>query len=295
MVDTQDLINQKIVDFLKNLGLNQKEASIYLTLLAKGSLTILELSCVTGIPRTNTYRMLENLKKIGLVEEIVEENRKLAKAADLTHLEFLFNEQQEKAKTLEHLYPEIKTFLKEMAIKQQPGTKVLFYRGKDSLKRQLWNETKARGEVVGFIFLTYDDIADSKFAQKIREELYLRKINGREIISDNDKYLNRESVEMTRKTRVFKYYQWRYLPYEKVNINHNVLIYNNVVSFYTWFEGEIVGVEIYNETFAIMQKQLFEILWSIAEEPEVVLKRKGKEQKQKKSPIQLPPYITYES
>ncbi|MBI5452275.1 hypothetical protein HY945_02345 [Candidatus Gottesmanbacteria bacterium] len=41
-------------------------------------------------------------------------------------------------------------------------------------------------------------------------------------------------------------------------------IYNEIVSIYHWHEGEIFGVEIYNEKVANMQRQLFEMVWRMA-------------------------------
>jgi hypothetical protein len=56
----------------------------------------------------------------------------------------------------------------------------------------------------------------------------------------------------------------RYIPKEVFNIDHQLDIYNDVVAFYNWHEGEIFGVEIYNEKVAKMQRQLFELVWSQA-------------------------------
>lgn len=44
-------------------------------------------------------------------------------------------------------------------------------------------------------------------------------------------------------------------------------IYNDVIGIYSWHEGEVFGVEIYNEKVATMHKQLFEIVWKIAKVP----------------------------
>ena len=35
--------------------------------------------------------------------------------------------------------------------------------------------------------------------------------------------------------------------------------------FYNWYEGEVFGVEIQNEKIAAFQKQLFNIVWQMAE------------------------------
>lgn len=56
-----------VLDNLKEIGLTEKEASIYLTLIKKGSLSGYKLSKETGIPSSNIYAMLESLKTKGFV------------------------------------------------------------------------------------------------------------------------------------------------------------------------------------------------------------------------------------
>ena len=52
---------------LKKLGLNKKEADLYLFLLEKGSATVLEISKEIGISRPTIYRTLRNLQMRELV------------------------------------------------------------------------------------------------------------------------------------------------------------------------------------------------------------------------------------
>ena len=55
-----------------------------------------------------------------------------------------------------------------------------------------------------------------------------------------------------------------YLPQSILAIPHQTDIYNEVVSFYSWNEGEVWGTEIYNAKVANMQRQLFELAWEKA-------------------------------
>lgn len=61
---------------LKQIGLKEKEIKVYLIVLEKGSLTAQTIALETGIKRTTVYLVLERLKKIGLVGEIIEKNKK---------------------------------------------------------------------------------------------------------------------------------------------------------------------------------------------------------------------------
>ncbi|MEW5805453.1 MAG: helix-turn-helix domain-containing protein [Patescibacteria group bacterium] len=268
--------NIKINRFFLNLDLNQDEASVYLSLLEQEVLSVLELARKTNIPRTNIYRILERLKNLGLVEEIIDQKRTLAKASNFSHLEWLIAERKQKAKNLELALPEIKNILKKQRSVKQGETKVVFYRGKNGIKQLLWNSLKTK-EVAGYAFLSYEDSTDKKFAQQFREERWRRKIKIRDLISDNDKYLSRKNLLLIKQSPVFQYYQARYLPASRININHDLIIYSDTIAFYQWLDEEIFGVEIRNQSITKLQKQIFEMLWPMAKTPEQALKNRENE------------------
>lgn len=266
--------NSRVRELLTNLGLNYDEVAVCSALVGKIPISTLALARATGIPRTNVYRILESLKVKGLVAEIVDEKRTLVKAADYSRFEFLVSREKEKAASLENLLPEVKEALSSPVGQSAPDTKVLFYRGKDGLWQQVFNELRAKDEIVGYTLLSFEDIVGKKLAQKYREERLLMDIKSREILADDDKYLTSETLKYMRQSALFKNYEARYLPRQKMKINHNLVIYNDVVSFLNWYEGEIFGVEIYNRNIADLQRQIFNLLWPTAEGPETVLKRR---------------------
>jgi len=57
----------KVMDALKNIGLNLYERRIYTALLAKGIATPSELSEIANVPRSRTYDILESLAEKGFV------------------------------------------------------------------------------------------------------------------------------------------------------------------------------------------------------------------------------------
>lgn len=59
----------KDVQLLTRAGLTQSQAYLYLALLKKGKANAAILSRQTGTPRTETYRILNELQEIGLVEK----------------------------------------------------------------------------------------------------------------------------------------------------------------------------------------------------------------------------------
>lgn len=53
----------------------------------------------------------------------------------------------------------------------------------------------------------------------------------------------------------------RYLPPEILSIKHSTVVYDDVIAYYNWVDGEVFGIELYNQEIANHQRQMFEILW----------------------------------
>lgn len=251
----------KIKDFLLKLGISNEETAIYLILSQRGILTPLEIARATSINRTKVYRLLERMKEKGLVEEIIDVFRKKAKAAGIEHLALLVKEQEEKAAFLTTQLPTISNLLRGNTSLSQPGTKVLFYRGKEGIRQQIWNTLRTKEEAVGY---TYRPVAEliGDYYYEWRNEWIKRKLFFRDII--NPDYLLYKKGVTDSLTHPADSFATRIIPPKILLINHQIDIYNEVVSYYNWYEGEIFGVEIYNQKIAIMQKQLFEIVWKLA-------------------------------
>ena len=107
----QKMNKYTVEDFLNQLGLSDLEIKLFTSLIKKGAQTILDLSRNTEINRTKIYRIIDEMKKQGLIEEIVDENRRLAKAVDLPRLELLVKNIESRAKTLRDIFPNISSII----------------------------------------------------------------------------------------------------------------------------------------------------------------------------------------
>lgn len=253
--------------FLTELGLDGQEISIYLTLNKRGPLTPLQLTRQTTIPRTTIYRLLEKLHKLGIIEKIIEENTHSYQTSSVEALDRLVNEKSETVVELRSILPTIKSQLFNLQqVTLPPNTKLLFYQGQSGLRQLLWNTLQA-DELLGYTYLAIDNIVGKKTAQLYREERIKRVIKQRELISDNDPYLNQKNIDYMYRSPLFKNYEVRYLPTQEINIDHQISIYNHVVSYYCWDDTEIVGIEIHNRLIAKLQKEIFNHLWTSAQSP----------------------------
>lgn len=268
-------IPQQLADFLNLLDLSEQEKSVYSVLIQGSDQTVLQIAKSANVNRTTTYRILERLKSLGLIEEIIEENRVKYRKTGADKLELLVKQKQEKVRQLNSLLPDISSLINQVSSTAQPGTKVLFYRGQIGIRQMAWNNLKCREPLVGFTYRPYIEIIGEKFIQDWRSEWLKKKMVLRDIFSDTYLEVRHEFYED--KTVLFdpKAFQSRYISSKILNIICQMDVYDNVLAIYNWHEGEIFGVEIYNEKVAAFHKQLFEIIWKLAT-PEQKLKKSWK-------------------
>ncbi len=265
----------QLISFFEELGLSDKETLVYKALLKRKEATLLQLARDTCLPRTTLYRLIENMIKTGICKEIPEDKSKKVQAVKPQELYFLIEKKRQKIQEIEQEFPKLQKILEqEGKDSYNNAAEVLFYRGKDGLKQMIWHELESK-ELLSYYYLTEVDIFGKTFAKRYREICYERGITEREIISTDDPYLTKENIVYYTKGELFKNYMFRYIPAEQLKIDHQVTIYNDVVCFFDWnTEGEIFGVEIHSKAIASLQKQIFEILWSISLKPEEALKMK---------------------
>lgn len=118
-------IEQKV---LEEIGLNEKEAKVYLACLELGSDSVLNIAKKAGIKRPSTYIILDSLTKKGLVAKIPDKKAILYLAEDpqkiLTGLD-------QKRQNLKDILPLLRAIHKGDIEKPQ----IRFYEGKDEIKK----------------------------------------------------------------------------------------------------------------------------------------------------------------
>lgn len=257
MVDNSHITS--LITYLRHLGLSQEEAAIYVSLTEQGGGTPLSISRVTGINRTKVYRTIETLSQSKLVNIEVREHSSRVTPVQPERLAEIVKQRQQQAAELARNYPDMERKLAELGVKSRADTKVRFYRGKQGIEQMVWNVLKAKSEVVGYTYRDLADFVGEKYMGDFAAEFVRRNLAMRDIYSDE--YVKGKKSEQDWGGHI----KSRYLPDKILAIPHQMDIYDDVVSFYNWHEGEVFGVEIHNEKVARLQKQLFELAWEKAE------------------------------
>jgi sugar-specific transcriptional regulator TrmB len=118
---------------LEKLGLNQKEASVYLALLELGQTSISRIAQKSGVKRTSVYDVLKSLKTKGLVGRTISKGKTYYFAEDPGVLKEAL---EEKFTTLEKVMPQLLSITN--FLDQKP--KIRFYEGKGGI-RDIYEET----------------------------------------------------------------------------------------------------------------------------------------------------------
>lgn len=245
---------------LSLLGLTDKQIEIYLLLLKQGITSLLELSRQSTINRTTIYRIVEDLKKLNLVEEILDDRGAKVKAVKPENLQLLLAQKETELDELKNHLPDLISDLSAIKDRPSPSTQVVYFRGLNGLKQLLWNILKAKGESVGYGYADWNQSVGREFAEKLRQERVNRKICDREI--QNIDQLGPMS-EWTNIKNYDQVYQTRYIPKSVIDIKHDTYIYNDVFTFFNFYHEEMFGIEIHNAEIAKTQKQIFEVLWKM--------------------------------
>lgn len=159
--------------YLQEIGLNDKETAIYLSLLQVDNASVIELSAKTNINRSTVYIVLESLSKKGLVTETSEGKKIHYQAEPPERLQTYVERQkvilEEQSKRLKDVIPELKSIQRETG--EKPIIK--YYDGREgiiSLNEDFFSGQKNQNAVANFIFP--GDLLEEIFTLKERENYH---------------------------------------------------------------------------------------------------------------------------
>ena len=231
---------------LKEFGLNQKQAKIYLATLELGSATVNRIAKKAGIARSSSYDILEELVKIGIASQMtkkkilyfaVEEPKKVVTLA------------KQKAEILETALPQLNAIYG--LAKNRP--QVRFFQGKESIK-QIYHEI-IEDKKEGLIFSSVEDLF-SKF-----KEIHLNFVEQRKKNSIPVRILIRDS-ELARKRQASGVKDLRTIKILPKTYPHQgfVATFGNKIAYFS-FVNDYVAVIIESKELADIQRAMFEYLW----------------------------------
>jgi HTH-type transcriptional regulator, sugar sensing transcriptional regulator len=163
--------------YLQEIGLSDKEASVYLALTQFDSASVITLSDKTTIKRPTVYVILESLAKKGLVSETTIGKKTQYQAEPPERLKTFIERQkillEERERRLDDIIPQIKSVQREMG--ERPVVK--YFEGKEgiiSTNEDMYDEQPDGSEA----YMIYSkDLLDEVFQATEMEKYKTRRLN----------------------------------------------------------------------------------------------------------------------
>lgn len=244
--------------FLK-LGLEAEIADVYLALHAYGPQSISEAARRTAIDRTRLYRLIDTLTANNLIEVETHYKRKILKAAPISNLQILLSKKEDELRDLQQGLAAVQQTIAHQ--KHTPATQVQFYKGIEGFKQMIWNETRANTELLVILYENMQHITNAAFFERWVHEFNRRSLSCRGLIGDHFIETQKSWYDRQDNERMARW-ESRRVPSDVFDITHSTIIYNDVVAYYNWRDGNIFGIEIHNPEIAEAQRSFFELLWA---------------------------------
>lgn len=239
-------MEEKISEFLNSIGLGKNEAKIYLALIKKQASSVLEISKITKIHRSNIYDALTNLINHGLVYEVNSEKRKLFYARPLKSLLDYVKHKEIELKEIIDNFEVVNLASKE---------KVGISKGKFALKQALMSLLESGEPIVVYGIPKFAIETIGPILKEFHKERIKRKIPMKHIYNQN-------AEERIKQLNKMRYTEAKHLS-EKYDSLVSTNIVKDKVILIIW-DKDISIIEISDEKIAKAYKNYFEILWKKA-------------------------------
>jgi len=237
--------------YLIEIGLNEKEASVYLALLQFDNASVIEISKITKINRSTTYTVLESLSKKGLVSETSIGKKTKYQAESPERLETYIERRKilldEHSKRLKDIIPQIKS------VQRGSGEKpiVQYFEGKEgvfSMNETFFTDSVKGGEV----YMVFSrDLLDEVFPESERLKFKKTRINNniktKGIVNDSKGLTTTDSTG------------------ERIRVDKNIYPFSCDIAIYKdrvrigILDNKISGIYIKSQELADTLKSLFSI------------------------------------
>ncbi|HSX30965.1 MAG TPA: helix-turn-helix domain-containing protein [Candidatus Saccharimonadales bacterium] len=254
---------EAIRQYFTKLGLDSEIADIYLALHTHGPQTISELSRSSKIERTRIYRVLDKLLASNLIEVESHYKRGIIKAAPIANLHILIAQKEQEVKALHDELGLIEQVLARNSL-SNPATRVQFYHGKEGIRQMQWNQTRSKTELLSVLDEPISETVGQAFLLRWAETINQREIHMKLLVTSHFDEVDDRWHREHRENEYMPNIEKRLVDPATFHIPSNIDIWEDVVAYYNWKDGDVFGVEIYNQDIADMQRQFFEMLWAKA-------------------------------
>jgi sugar-specific transcriptional regulator TrmB len=247
----------EIAEILEKVGLNQKEAMVYMALLELGTSSVEGIAKKAGTKRPTTYLILDDLQRKGFATLVPRAKKVLYMPESPDKILSDLNRKQDL----------VKRFLPNLvALYNEPKNKpqILLYEGKEAV-REVYEKILLAKKVD--IFCTIRDVMNiyPDMPQRLMEKTLEKKINLRELLTQSP-----EDIAFAKTMKHSDHYEHRFTGSEQKFLTDNIL-FDGTVGFFS-YEPYIFAVLIQSPAISQSLRTLFELAWGQATPYEKIVK-----------------------
>lgn len=241
---------------LQDVGLNEKEAKVYLASLEIGQSVVQDIAKKAGVNRATTYFVIEALMRMGLMSSFHKDRKQYFVAADPDRLADILEQEKASVEKKENDFKKLLPQLKSVGARKVGGPVVKYYEGKEGIKamvEEIMQSTK--GATVNMAYSVdevnkiFGDEEKAKWVQKRKERKIKTKViyTFRQGIKKSDAHSDRRKV-----------------PHDKFPISCDIAVFENKVRIAS-LKGRLVGIIIEDREIAKSLKAILDLAWEGAE------------------------------
>lgn len=237
-----------LIATLKQIGLEEKQAKIYLACLELGETTIKEIAKKAEVKRTTIYDLIDEMMENGIIKQTIDGTRKKFIATSPEELQIIVQKR-------EALLRQIMPALNSMSNVSGVRPKIRFYEGRKSLVEIYKDILKYSGEILAFasedaVKILGIDWATHYIKQRMKKGIYYKGIISKSILIEKE--FASKNQEQMRSTKI--------IDGKKYPFSNEIMLYGfekiAIIS-----AKDAIGVIIESSEIYRTQKSIFELLW----------------------------------
>lgn len=238
---------------LKEIGMAEKEAKVFLASLELGSSAVQEIAKKADINRATTYVIIEKLMKKGLMSSVEKGKKTFFQTEDPKRLLKLLEEQEEGLKRKEEEFKKYLPELETLFNISEEKPKVRFFEGKEGVVAIQKDILRSKFDSIAeFVPLDESYEIFPPDPQDYRHQI--RKVAKKMIYSSkSNRIVPKEDFAESRS-----------VPSEKFSFNSEVVIYGDKTAIVS-LDKKLIGVIIESKGIADSLKSIFNLAWEAAE------------------------------
>ena len=241
--------NEKLLGILKEIGLSEEEALVYLATLSLGVTSVLKIARDTAIKRTTVYGIIESLKEKGLIRIELKGLKQFYAAENPEKLETLLERRKDAfAKNLPEFMALYKLEGSESTIKYYTGIQAM-----QDIYRDTLREIKPHQDYLVIANEEKWQAMDPKFALSYTEDRAKLPIKTRMLFQDSAVAREQKLLERNYNCEI------RIIPQgTPLNVD-TLLLPNKLITFE--MTPPYMTVVIENKSIIELHREMFEIIW----------------------------------